>query len=183
MKNSKFQKNCLLAMDQSKRYNLEDVLELWEDIPDDNNPVTDESSSDESVCNEVDSNYIPPDENDDENDDEIDVSEAEISNEKKKPKRKHKSQHSSSTKKQTGETVEEQLKKVEEFLAKNNPTYPLLASEIKKLQELLASKAKKISVAQVQKLVEIARRQWKKVEKAKESFQNVFQEGKQITTY
>ena len=85
-------------MDQSKRYNLEDVLELWEEIPDDNNPVTDESSSDESVCNEVDSNYIPPDEDDDENDDEIDVSEAEISNEKKKPKRKHKSQHSSSTK-------------------------------------------------------------------------------------
>ena len=166
-------------MDQSKRYNLEDVLELWEDIPDDNNPVTDESSSDESVCNEVDSNYISPDENDDE----IDVSEEEISNEKKKPKRKHKSQHSSSTKKKTGETVEEQLKKVEEFLAKNNPTYPLLASEIKKLQKLLASKAKKISVAQVQKLVEIARRQWKKVEKAKENFQNVFQEGKQITTY
>ena len=170
-------------MDQSKRYNLEDVLELWEDIPGDNNPVIDESSSDESAYNEVDSKYIPPDENDDENDDKIDVSEAEISNEKKKPKRKHKSQHSSSTKKRTGETVEEQLKKVEEFLAKNNPTYPLLASEIKKLQKLLARKAKKISVAQVQKLVEIARRQWKKVEKAKENFQNVFQEGKQITTY
>ena len=75
------------------------------------------------------------------------------------------------------------MKKVEEFLAKNNLTYPLLASEIKKLQKLLASKAKRISVAQVQKLVEIARRQWKKVEKAKENFQNVFQEGKQITTY
>ena len=78
---------------------------------------------------------------------------------------------------------EEQLKNVEEFLAKNNPTYPLLASEIKKFQKLLASKVKKISVAQVQKLVEIARHQWKKVEKAKENFQNVFQEGKQIVTY
>ena len=170
-------------MDRSKRYNLEDVLELWEDIPDDNNQVTDESSSDESVCNEIDSNYIPPDENDDENDDEIDVSEAEISNKKEKPQRKHKRTSSNSRKKQTSETVEEQLKKVEEFLAKNNPSYPLSASEIKKLQKLLSSKAKKISVAQVQKLVEIARRQWKKVEKAKENFQNVFEEGKQIVTY
>ena len=46
-------------------------------------------------------------------------------------------------KKQTGETVQEQLKRVEEFLAKNNLSYSLLTSEIEKLQKLISSKAKK----------------------------------------
>ncbi len=149
-------------MERSKRYHIEDVLDMWEDIPDDNNDLTDESSGEDVDL--LDSNYIPPD-------DEIDVSEPEETSTtetntaetpntrtpKSKAKLPRKHQTTNANDRNNEQTVQEQIKMVEDFLSKKKPSYPLSVNQIKDLQKFLSSKGQKLTVSQIPKLVEIAR--------------------------
>ena len=70
---------------------------------------------------------------------------------------------SAQKKEKTLEKLLQKLELVEQFLLKNYHLYPLSADQVKSLQKIIQSENKeKLSVAQVKKLVEIARRQWKK---------------------
>lgn len=169
----------------SKRYNVIEVLEMWDEIPDDDQD-TDESSSDDDV---VDNDYIQPGDADVDDDyiqpgDEvIDTSETQeipdmtATTATPKPHRKVAGKGVSSSAQKKEKTLE-QLELVEHFLFKNDHPYPLSATQIKCLQKHIHSKSKeKLSVAQVKRLVEIARRQWKKIDKPSEDHSSNFHEG------
>ena len=86
-----------------------------------------------------------------------------------KPKSKRIFGPKPSTSDQQKDKTVAQLELVEQFLSENGNPYPLSASQIKTLQQTIQSKCKeKLSVAQVIKLFEIARRHWEKIDKASE---------------
>ena len=114
---------------------------------------------------------------------EIDVSESQeipvVTTEK--PKSKGKRRKEVSTTGQKKDKTVAQLELVEQFLTENGDPYPLSASQIKCLQQRIQSKCKeKLSVAQVIKLFEIARRHWKKIDKPSEDSVFTCPEGPNI---
>ncbi len=71
------------------------------------------------------------------------------------------------------------MKLIEHFNLINNHPYPLSADQVRFLQKDISSKLKEdLSVAQVKRLVEIARREWKRVEKRNDLFH--FPKGSKI---
>lgn len=176
----------------SKTYNVIEVLEMWDEIPDDGQDTEESSSDDEDDI--VDGDYIQPcdadeptsgdddvvDDNIEPENEEIDASEASTTA-MPKPKKKVAEKRvtpSAQKKEKTLEKLLQKLELVEQFLLKNDHPYPLSADQVKSLQKIIQSKTKeKLSVAQVKKLVEIARRQWKKIEKPSENHSFDFPEG------
>jgi hypothetical protein len=150
----------------SKGYKVAEILDMWDEIPDDGQN-TEESSSDED---DVDVDYIQPCDADeptsgddvvDDNIEEIDASEA-SSTAIPKPKKKV-AETSTKKNKKTAKKILQKLELVEQFLLKNDHPYPLSADQVKSVQKIVQAKTKeKLSVAQVKMLVEIARRRWKK---------------------
>lgn len=106
-------------MERPKRYNVVDVLDMWEDIPDDNCDVTDESSDEDIDLS--DTNYIPVD-------DEIEAGEPEETTteintpDTTKPKEKlpTKRQRISSNDKDNERTVQEKKRQKRNTNEKNN---------------------------------------------------------------
>ena len=167
----------------TKRFSTKDVLEMLDEIPVDNEVNTDESSSDDQI---LDDEYFPPaHEIWSSVPQEISETNAETNATTAKPKQKGKSGKkvvSSSTQKK--DKTLEQLDLIEQFLFENNLPVPLLASQVKHLQEIICGKSgEKLSVAQVNKLVEIARRHWKKVDKPSEDHVFNYPEGPNIAHF
>ena len=72
----------------------------------------------------------------------------------------------------------EQVQLIEHFMVINDHPYPLSADQVKLLKKEISSKLKEdLSVAQVKRLVEIARREWKRVEKPSDDDLFHFPEG------
>ncbi len=166
-----------------RKYNLSDVLEVWDEIPEDDQ-VTDESSSDDDddytpdePCSGIDA--LAKDQIQD--DDEIDsCGTQDCSNATttatRMPKKKSGGKRASSTQKK--DKLVEQVQLIEHFMVINDHPYPLSADQVKLLQKEISSKLKEdLSVAQVKRLVEIARREWKRVEKPSEDDLFHFPEG------
>ena len=151
---------------------------------------TDESSSDDDV---LDKDYSPAGDEVDVSEpqeipvvNEIDVSESQeipvVTTEK--PKSKRRTRKEVSTTGQKKDKTVWQLELVEQFLTENGDPYPLSASQIKCLQQRIQSKCKeKLSLAQVIKLFEIARRHWKKIDKPCEDSVFTCPEGPNIECF
>jgi hypothetical protein len=178
----------------SKRYKVIEVLEMWDEIPVDGQDTEESSSDDEDVI--VDGDYIRPCDADEptSSDDDVVVNNIEPENEEiiaseasttamPKPKKKvaERVTPSAPKKEKTLEKLLQKLELVEPFLLKSDHLYPLTADQVKSLQKITQFETKeKLSVAQVKKLVEIARRQWKKIEKPSENHSFAFPEGPNI---
>ena len=127
----------------SKRYKVAEILDMWDEIPDDGQN-TEESSSDED---DVDVDYIQPadeptsgDNVVDDNIEEIDASEA-SSTAIPKPKKKV-VETSAKKNEKTAEKILQKLELVEQFLLKNDHPYPLSADQVKSVQKIVQAKTK-----------------------------------------